>query len=136
MRLLTYQARHFAWQPFQKTIDSAAEVSQGGAVDDAVVAWIHAEARDAETDSRVFRHALKHIKWVANKRGFKSVVLHFFAHLGGEGGDPEYARDFIERLEERLAATGYTVYVTPFGYFCSWTLDVYGDSLAKIYKTI
>jgi len=136
MRLLTYQARHFAWQPFQKTVESAPDTDETGSVNDAVVAWIHAETQDASDDARVFRHALKHIKWIANKRGLKSVVLHFFAHLGGDSGAPEYAQDFIERLAERLSNTGYDVHITPFGYFCSWQLDVYGDSLAKVYKTI
>ena len=136
MKLLTYQARHFRWQPFQKTVESAQEVSEGGSVDDAVVAWLHLEAKDADDEARVFRHTLKHVKWIANKRGFKNIVLHFFAHLGGDGGDPEHARAFIERLAERLSGTGYAVHTTPFGYFCSWQLDVYGDSLAKVFKSI
>ena len=136
MRLLTYQAKHFGWTPFQKTVESAPEVTEGGAVDDAVVAWLHVEAKDAEDEARTFRHTLMHIKWIANKRGMKNVVLHFFAHLGGESGDPQHARAFITRLAERLSSTGYSVHITPFGYFCAWQLDVYGDSLAKVYKTI
>lgn len=136
MRMLTYQARHFAWQPFLKNVESAKDNSESGEVKDAVVAWMHAEASDPNDDARVFRHCLKHIKWIANKRQLKTVVLHFFAHLGGESSEPEYAEDFISRLAERLRSTGYTVYTTPFGYFCSWQLDVYGDSLAKVYKSI
>ncbi len=136
MRLLTFQARRFAWTPFTKTVDEAPEVQTGGEVTEAVVAWIHAEAADAEDRKRVFRHALKHIKWIANKRALKTVALHFFAHLGGTGSDPAFAQDFIEELAARLEKTGYTVAVTPFGYFCAWELDVYGDSLAKVYKTI
>ena len=136
MRMLTYQARHFAWQPSHKTVDDAPEVSDGGEAHDAVVAWIHTEVKDAADDARVFRHCLKHIKWIANKREMKTVVLHFFAHLGGDGSEPAYARAFIDRLAERLRKTGYTVFTTPFGYFCAWQLDVYGDSLAKVYKSI
>jgi hypothetical protein len=136
MRLLTFQARRFAWRPFAKTVETAADVIAGGEATEAVVAWIHAEASDVEDRRRVFRHALKHIKWIANKRGLRQVVLHFFAHLGGENAEPDFARAFIVELAERLQSTGYTVSVTPCGYFCAWELDVYGDSLAKVYKTI
>lgn len=136
MRLLTFQARRFAWTPFSKTVETAPDVEEGGEVTEAVVAWIHAEAHDEADEKRVFRHALKHIKWIANKRGLKSVALHFFAHLGGEGGDPAFAQSFIMALAARLESTGYAVSVTPFGYFCAWELDVYGGSLAKVYKTI
>ena len=94
------------------------------------------EAADAEDHKRVFKHTLKHVKWLANKRELQRVVLHSFTHLGGENAAPEYALDFMAQLEARLASTGYTVRLTPFGYFCSWDLRVYGDSLAKVYKAI
>ena len=98
--------------------------------------WLHVEAADQDDEARVFRHTLKHIKWIANKRDLRNVVLHFFAHLGGENATPEFAQRFIEKLGERLGQTGYTVKLTPFGYFCAWDLDVYGDSLAKVFKSI
>ena len=85
---------------------------------------------------RVFRHTLKHVKWLAGKRGFRRVVLHSFTHLGGENADPEFARGFIEELAERLRGTDYEVKTTPFGYFCEWELSVYGESLAKVWKAL
>ncbi len=136
MKLLTFQARHFSWSPHTKVQEDAEASAVPGAVEDAVVAWLHVEARDEGDRSRAFKHTLKHIKWIANKRGLRTVVLHFFAHLGGDNSDPQFAKAFIEALRERLEATGYTVDVTPYGYFCSWTLDVYGDSLAKVFKSI
>jgi hypothetical protein len=35
-----------------------------------------------------------------------------------------------------LSETGYKVSNTPFGYFCEWDLEVFGDSLAKVWKEI
>jgi hypothetical protein len=136
MKLLTYQARHFAWQTFSQTLPDADPGPIEAAVDDAVVAWLHVEAGDVEQEARVFRHVLKHIKWIANKRGMRTVALHSFAHLGGTNAPSDFARAFIQRLGERLRQTGYTVAITPFGWFCSWQLDVYGDSLAKVFKQI
>lgn len=138
MKLLTFQARHFAWRSFRRTLDDVPEVDVDEHVEEAVVVFIHAEAQDEPEPAhrRAFKHTLKHIKWLANKRGLKAVVLHSFAHLGGDNAQPEYARQFIEQLAERLGDTGYAVSCTPFGYFCSWQIDVYGDSLAKVFKQI
>ncbi len=136
MRLLTFQAEHFAWRSFSKTLEGAEDVDVDEAVDDALVVFMHIEAGDAEDDKRVFKHTLKHVKWLANKRDLKTIVLHSFTHLGGVNAEPDYALGFMRTLSERLTATGYTVRTTPFGYFCSWDLRVYGDSLAKVYKAI
>ncbi|NOX61075.1 MAG: hypothetical protein GXP42_03890 [Chloroflexi bacterium] len=135
MRILTFLARSFAWEPFSQTLPDAPTASPG-AVEDAVVAFIHVEASDQDHSRRVFRHALKHLKWLANKRGFKTIVLHSFTHLGGRSADPEFAQALFCDLAQRLRNTGYRVEITPFGWFCSWRLDVYGESLAKVYKEI
>ncbi len=135
MRLLTFLARSFAWQPFSQTL-AGAPPAEAGAVTDAVVAFVQVEMADAGDRDRVFRQTLKHLKWLANKRQFQNVVLHTFTHLGGENADPVFAQALFLDLAARLAETGYFVSITPFGWFCSWQLDVYGESLAKVYKQI
>ncbi|MGB0589770.1 MAG: threonyl-tRNA synthetase editing domain-containing protein [Myxococcota bacterium] len=136
MRLLTFQAEHFAWRSFSKTLADVDDVDVNEAVDDALVVFMHIEQGDFAADSKAFKHTLKHVKWLANKRDLKTVVLHSFAHLGGENAEPSQALDFMHRLKARLESTNYTVQLTPFGYFCSWDLRVYGDSLAKVYKAL
>ena len=136
MRLLTYQASRFAWKSFSKTLEDAPDQTVDESVDDAVVVFMHVESCDQDDASRTFKHTLKHIKWLANKRALRTVVLHSFAHLGGENADPTFSKELMDRLDERLTATGYAVKQTPFGYFCSWELAVFGDSLAKVYKAI
>ncbi|HIC87832.1 MAG TPA: hypothetical protein EYP04_00265 [Anaerolineae bacterium] len=136
MKLLTFQAKCFWWKSFAKTLESAPDQDVEAEVRDAVVVFLQAEARDVENRSSVFRKALKHIKWLANKRGFRNVVLHSFTHLGGVNAEPEFAREFIDSLAERLRQTDYQVWCTPFGYFCEWELSVYGESIAKVWKEI
>ena len=63
-------------------------------------------------------------------------MLHSFTHLGARNAPPDFAEAFLEELAERLRGTGYSVWTTPFGWFCSWDLAVYGDSLAKVWKEI
>jgi hypothetical protein len=89
-----------------------------------------------ERDASVFRQSLKHLKWLANRRALRSIVLHSFAHLGGESAAPEAAHDLLLRLADRLRATGYETAVTPFGYSNEWELEVFGEGSAKVWKTI
>ena len=99
---------------------------------------MHAEEKDGEPEERrrVFRHALKHVKWLANKRELKNVVLHSFTHLGARNAEPDVARGYLEDLVQRLKETGYEARTTPFGWFCEWELSVHGESLAKVWKEI
>ncbi len=139
MKILTFHAKRFWWKSWSQTISDADEASVEDAVTEAVIGFIHAEAGDEaddETRRRVFKHTLKHFKWLANKRGFKNIVLHSFTHLGAENASPEWARVFIDEMAERLRKTGYEVKTTPFGWFCEWDLSVYGESLAKVWKQL
>lgn len=100
--------------------------------------FVHAERSDREADKKdsVLRQTLKHIKWLANKRNLRNIVIHSFTHLGGETSSPDFAESFINTVAQRLREASYKVWTTPFGYFCEWDLSVYGESLAKVWKEI
>ena len=136
MRMLLFMARRFWWKSFSKTLEAVVDVEDEQTVEEAVVVFMHVEAKDAATRDEVFRKSLKNIKWLAGKRDMRRVVLHSFTHLGGENAEPAFAGGFIAELADRLAATGYDVRVTPFGYFNEWELSVYGESLGKVWKEI
>ena len=136
MRLLMFQAKRFWWKSFSKTLEEVEDIQAEEAVADAVVVFMHVEAKDAAVRDEVFRKTLKNIKWLANKRELKRVVLHSFTHLGGENAEPEFAGAFIAELADRLRSTGYETWITPFGYFNEWELSVYGESLGKVWKEI
>ncbi len=138
MKLLCFQAKRFAWKPFEQTLATAPPPGGDQDVRDAVVAFVHVEQDDvrAERAASVFRQTVKHLKWLANKRGMRAIVLHSFTHLGGDSADPAVAHALLQRLAERLAEGGYTTHVTPFGWFNEWDLSVHGESLAKVWKQL
>ena len=138
MKLLCFQAKHFHWKTHSKTLADVADQDADEQVVDAVVVFVHAEKQDDNSDRKaaVLRQTLKHIKWLANKRDFKNIVIHSFTHLGAETASPVFAEAFMNTLAQRLRETAYVVWTTPFGYFCEWDLSVYGDSLAKVWKEI
>ena len=135
MKLLLFQAKRFYWQSFSKTLDDVADQDVSETVENTLVVFLHAEAED-ESRPKLETKVVKNIKWLANKRDLKNIVLHSFTHLSGSTASPEFAQDLLNRLDDRLTATGYRVWQTPFGYFCEWDLSVFGDSLAKVFKEI
>ncbi|MGH7793592.1 MAG: threonyl-tRNA synthetase editing domain-containing protein [Candidatus Binatia bacterium] len=138
MKLLCFQAKRFRWKTHSKTLPEVVDQEIDREVAEAVIVFVHAEESDAADDRQasVLRQSVKHIKWLANKRGLKNIVLHSFSHLGGDTAQPVFAESFIETAAARLRETGYEVCLTPFGYFCEWDLSVYGESLAKVWKEI
>ena len=138
MKLLSFQAKRFHWKTHSKTLADVADQEIDREVQDALVVFMHGEVSDAVDERRtsILRQTLKHIKWLANKRSFKNIVLHSFAHLGGNTAESVFAEAFISSVAERLSESGYQVWTTPFGYFCEWDLSVYGESLAKVWKEI
>ncbi len=138
MKLLCFQAKRFRWKTHSKTLAEVADQDIDQEVGETVVVFLHAEAADGDAarTATVLRQSLKHIKWLANKRGLRNIVLHSFSHLGGVTASAALAESFMTTLQHRLSETGYQVWTTPFGYFCEWDLSVYGESLAKVWKEI
>ena len=132
MKILSFQAEYFSWEPFSQTIELADE-RISGEVKDVAVFWLHVEKKDELNHKRTCKYCLKHIKWIANKRKLTNIVLHSFSHLGGDTAQPEYAKRVLQELQIRLSSS-YCVSQTPFGWFCRWDLRVYGGSMAKVFK--
>ena len=136
MKLLTFLAKSFCWTPGSRSLIEAPEPPPGPiTISDTVVVFMEVENSATGTPS-VLRQTLKHIKWLANKKRMRNVVVHSFAHLGGESAPPGRALQVIEEVAARLRQTGYNVWTTPFGYFCEWDISVHGDSIAKVWKEI
>lgn len=131
-----FQAKRFWWKSFNKTLGHVADVDVDETVTEAVVVFLHAEEEDEAKGKQLLTKTLKNIKWLANKRGLKNIVLHSFTHLSDSTAPPDYAHAFLEGAAERLRGTDYNVWLTPFGYFCEWELTVYGESLAKVFKSL
>jgi hypothetical protein len=138
MKLLCFQAKRFRWKTHSKTLPDLPNQDVEEEVAEVVVVFVHAERSDEDEARRasVLRQSLKHIKWLANKKELKNIILHSFTHLGGDTASASFAQSFITLLAQRLQGTDYQVWTTPFGYFCEWDLSVYGESLAKVWKEI
>ncbi len=136
MKLLMFQSPFFRYRTFQKTLAGAEDRKVAEEVAEAAVIWLHVEPEDESRRTKVLSKTIKNIKWLANKRGLRNVVLHSFTHLAEGKAEPVFAQTFLEETGARLERSGYAVWITPFGYTCEWELAVYGESLAKVFKSV
>ncbi len=136
MKVLMFLAKQFTFRPFEKTLPGAGDGGGQVRVDHAAVVFVHAEPRDETDPAGLETKFVKNVKWIAGKREMKNVVLHSFTHLAEASASPQFAEAFLQSAATRLRNTGYQVTLTPFGWVCEWELSVFGESLAKVFKSL
>ena len=136
MKLLMFLSKQFTFRPFEKTLPEADDNSGEVQVSEAAVVFVHSEPRDESDPAGLETKFVKNVKWIAGKRGFKNIVLHSFTHLAEASASAQFAEAFLQNAAARLRNTGYQVTLTPFGWVCEWELAVYGESLAKVFKSL
>ena len=136
MKLLMFLAKQFTFRPFEKTLPEAGDGGGEVRVTDAAIVFVHAEPQDEADPAGIETKFVKNVKWIAGKRGLRSVVLHSFTHLADASASPQFAEAFLQSAAARLRNTGYQVALTPFGWVCEWELAVFGESLAKVFKSL
>ena len=136
MKLLMFLARQFTFRPFEKTLPDANDGGSEVQVSNAAIVFVHSEPQDEAAPGGLETKFVKNVKWITGKRGFKNIVLHSFTHLAEGSASPRFAEAFLQSAASRLRNTGYQVVLTPFGWVCEWELSVYGESLAKVFKSL
>ena len=136
MKLLMFLAKQFTFRPFEKTLPEAGDGGGPIAVTEAAIIFVHAEPQDDADPSGLETRFVKNVKWIAGKRGFRNIALHSFTHLADASASPQFAEAFLQSAAARLRHTGYQVVLTPFGWVCEWELAVFGESLAKVFKSL
>jgi hypothetical protein len=129
-----FNAPSFWFKTYKKTLENAPEIDEDKSVENALVVFYHAEEKDTESRSGALTKLIKNIKWLSGKCGTKNLVLHSFNHLSTSKADPEFTRELINDVNERLSRSGFTITETPFGYLNEWKIHVAGESLAKVFK--
>jgi len=103
-------------------------------LDESMLVWIHSEAADDANRSGVLRKMVKNIRWLSQKVSCTRIILHSFAHLDESKANPDFTRDLIDEVADRLQKQGFDVYMVPFGHFFEFDMHVKGPSLAKVFK--
>ena len=136
MKLLMHHVKEFWYKTYGKTLDGVETVEKEDKITEALLVFLHTEKEDEENKNKVTNKAIKNVKWLINKLSVKNVVLHAFAHLSTSKSAPEFGQDVIKDITTKLENIGLNVHLTPFGYFLEYSMHVYGESLAKVFKSI
>ena len=136
MKLWMFLAKQFTFRPFEKTLPDASDGGGEVQLADTAVVFVHAEPQDETDAAGLETKFVKNVKWIAGKRELKNIVLHSFTHLAEASASPQFAETFLQSAATRLRNTGYQVTLTPFGWVCEWELSVFGESLAKVFKSL
>lgn len=136
MKLLMFLVKQFTFRPFEQTLPTSGSGGDEVQVSEAAVVFVHCEPQDETGLAGLETKFIKNVKWIAGKRGFKNIVLHSFTHLAEASASPQFAEAFLQSAASRLRNTGYQVTLTPFGWLCEWDISVYGESLAKVFKSL
>ena len=136
MKLLMFLAKETAFRPFEKTLPDADDSASEVKTTNAAVIFVHSEPQDEADPSGLETKFVKNIKWIAGKRGIRNIVLHSFTHLAETSASPQFAEGFLHSAAQRLRDTDYQVNLTPFGWVCEWELSVFGESFAKVFKSL
>ncbi len=131
MLLLMFHLESFWYRP-NEADDSIRDEHKFG---DSILVWIQAEERDETNRVAVLRKMVKNIRWLAQKVGVKTIILHSFAHLGPSKADPSVADEIIEEVARRLKERDFDVHIVPFGIFHEFSMHVKGPSIAKVFKS-
>lgn len=137
MKVLVMYVDEFRYNPAQKNLDSAEEITEGASFKNSILAFIQVEESDKEYDLKSREKKLvNHLKWTARKNNCSSVILHSFAHLGDSKASVEFTKELFNLAEKRLQNAEFETAQTPFGYFLDLEIKAPGYSLARIWATL
>ena len=137
MKVLVMYVDEFRYQPAQKNLDSAEDITHGAEFKDSILAFIQVEESDEEYDVKSREKKLvNHLKWASRKNNCSKVILHSFAHLAESKASVDFTRELFDLAEKRLQNARFETAQTPFGYFLDLEIKAPGYSLARIWATL
>ena len=137
MKVLVIYVNEFSYQPAQKNLGTADEITEGSRFTDSILAFVQIEEKDEQKGvSSREKKLVNHLKWTARKNNTKKIILHSFAHLSESKASVEFTKELFDLAEKRLQNADFKADQTPFGYFLDLKIDAPGFSLARIWADL
>jgi KaiC/GvpD/RAD55 family RecA-like ATPase len=135
--MLIWHVDRFRAEPTERGRSKVADSDpQTVAVEDALVVFAAAEKQDEAEPDAVAERAAAAIEEVSRQLGARTVVLHSFAHLFAELSSPTTARAILHAMQQRLAADGFSVSQTAFGWFNKLEFNAKGHPLSRVARQV
>lgn len=131
-----YFACHITVRGRSKVYEPIAEDNRTAELRDGLLILASVEKTDTADPSGVADRAAAEIAKLAAQVGTKAVLLHSFAHLFAELSDSQTAIDVLTATAAALAAQGYAVQRTPFGWFNTLEIRAKGHPLSRVARIV
>lgn len=131
-----FNTNGFQYRIYSQVIENAHADSPEDLYGPGLVIFIHIECEDQINPAKSIRKAINNITWLAKKTNRNQVILHSFSHLSDSRADAAEAEHILTEISQILKKKGYISEITPFGFFMEFNLNVRGESLAKVWKSI
>src|SRR5436309_1215977 len=139
MRLLLIHADHFEYETLGKAVkepEPLQELSRRGGLENGLVVFCTVEKPDEAEPEKVAENAASSIEEVLGWLKTHKVMIDPYAHLSGNLASRDPAIRVLKTLEGHLAAKGYGVSRSPFGWYKSFTISAKGHPLSELSRTI
>jgi threonyl-tRNA synthetase len=139
MRALFLHSDYLEYEVREAATEAAEEVPEDrrkGRMEDVLVCFLTAEARDEADPEGVARKAAQEVEAIAAQVKTRNVVLYPYAHLSQSLAAPEPAKRLFAALARNLEGEGYHVLASPFGWYKAFRLAVKGHPLSELAREI
>ena len=138
MRILVIHTDYFHCTVTKKGRSKIVEapVSKTTEVNESLLVLTSVEKSDEANPIEVSRRTVEEIATLGHRLKVDRIVLHPFAHLFGQLRTPEVAVKTLQLTKEGLTQRGFTVTLTPFGWFNTLELKAKGHPLSRISRII
>jgi len=137
MKMLLIHSEHIKYKPTKKALKYVPEVDKKEKiVENALVVFMTAEAKDENNVSEIVRRTAAEIKDKFDEVKAKNILIYPYAHLSSDVAKPYTADRFLKETEKALRDMKLPVQTSPFGWYKEFQLKCLGHPLAESFKEI
>lgn len=92
------------------------------------------EKRDEGRRKELIDGLVESLKVDTSRLGCSRLLLYPYAHLSKSLGSAKLAKEFMNKISERLSEEGFDVHKSPFGWYKAFSLTCLGHPLAEAYR--
>ena len=134
LRVLEFHCSSFSYEVKKGTPVAEEPEPRSEDLKDVLVCFTCFEKKDEDRSNELIERFVESIKVDISRIKFKRVLIHPYAHLSKSLGSPKLAKDFFNKLRDRLAKEKIDVHKSPFGWYKAFRLDCIGHPLAEAYR--
>ena len=138
MKILFMHAKSFNYEVKSEAIGSPeplTEDNRSASVTNALVAFTCVEGDDEPLEPLV-RRAVEEVLDVYRKVKASNIVIYPYAHLSSNLAPPGLAMKVLRGIADGLKERGVKVIRAPFGWYKSFSIEIYGHPLSELSRSI